>query len=128
MKLESPLVCDPNLKIPSLFEAVTGKMPIVEQPEPPPELVKYRMLGKFDKARAGDEFFRKEEIAEYLETKWKRELHNRTCFQWLVELKAETTDCYQLQVINNKLKEFAKVIKSTRNACDALLVDVSEYV
>ena len=126
MKLESP--SDSAQSIPSLFEAVTNKSPITQQPEPPHDLMRFRTLSKYEKEKAGSDFFRKEHIVKYLDEKWDRELSNKVGFEWLLELKDETTDSAELQKINMKLREFARVIKDTRNPYDALLVDVSRYV
>ena len=125
MKLESPSGSDQ--KIPSLFEAVTNAVPAQEY-DPPLDLVKFRSLSEFDRARTGPEFFTKEHIKEFLEKKWKRELHNDTSYWWLLQIKKDTTDPGKLTRIGTRLRQFAKAIHETNHPFEGFKRDVSKYL
>jgi len=123
MKLENPSVSDQ--KIPNLYESIVCADPMIDQPQPPPEIMKYRTLSPYEKEKVSVELFRKEHVEAYLDKKWKRELHNRICWLNLRDLKAKTKDTAELFTINQRLAIFARVIQETRNPFQSLKLDLT---
>jgi len=97
-------------------------------PDPPPELVEFRKISRRKREEDGMKFYNQEFIFDYLDDKWKRELYNRTSFEWLHEGYLNTSNTKKRDALANNLAKFRKVMLSYEQPCVALLIDFKNYV
>lgn len=63
---------------------------------------------------------------DYIEKKWRSELHNRDCFLWLWELYQSEKDHDLSHAIETKLAQFKRAILAQENPYPALRLDFKE--
>ena len=105
---------------PSLYDSVMSDEPMVMKEPVPLDLAKFRAMSRYDRERDGPEFFRREHIKNYIEKKWAVELHNKSCYGWLLEIKNIYPD--KEQAINEKIQGFLKAIRRTDKPFTALRI------
>lgn len=115
----------PSDTLPSLFEAVTGENPR-QIPQPPRDFAEFRNLDNKSKLQIQDKFYSQPHIQEYLESKWKAELNNRSSFLWLWELYQTEADPQRKRALAVKLGQF-KVAIARYTPYPALALDMALY-
>ena len=110
----------------SLFESAMSNEPQIV-PDPPAELSLFRSLPREEKFKASEKFYAQDFVQEYLELKWKAELHNRTCFLFLWEGYKRITNREKKDRLEVKLVRFKNVIRDTDHPFKALRINMNEY-
>ena len=100
----------------TLFESVTA-----ENPKRAPERI------TIEEYRSIPESGRDQVNKDYLDKKWKVELHNRDCFLWLWEVYKTETDLQRKHALEVKMSQFRKAIINTQKSYPALMLDFKKY-
>ena len=111
---------------PSLFQAVVNENPR-SAPLPPQDLVEYRLLSKYEQIKVSDKFHQQEHIRQYLEDKWKAEIHNRDCFLWLWEVYQTEHDDQKRHALEVKLTQFKRAIVAQDKPYPSIMLDFTKY-
>ena len=80
-----------------------------------------------DKYAIQDKLFRQKHVIEYLQEKWKAELHNRDSFLSLWEVYETEIDTQRKHALEVKMAQFRKAIINTQNPYSALMLDFTKY-
>ena len=102
--------------------------PMFSEPAPA-ELIQFRNSSRTDKAAAGARFFMQDFMVEYLDKKWKCELHNRANYEWCKQLLLEILpkdDYGTRKKVAEKMYEFVEAIEKTNNPFPAFKIDWSK--
>lgn len=111
----------------SLFSAMLNENPKTASMAPK-ELVEFRSLDKYAQRKSeSDGFFQQPFLQEFLEDKWKAELHNRSTFLWAHELYMTMPEGDEKDKIEVKLKQFKNAIEKTDHPYLALHIDFTKY-
>lgn len=124
-------------RIPTLFESAMANEPIYA-PRPSGDFLDYKnrisnpefkKLPRDEQSKQRGDFCRREDISEYLESKWKAELHNRDNFLMIYQFVKDDRDNERQTEgsVLRKLTKFKKVIKSQQFPFEALAMDFSKY-
>ncbi len=120
----------------SLFQSLVNENPKTPQnykkqdnknPWPPSDLIDYRKMRKFEQFKISEKFHQQEHIKEYLEAKWKAELHNRDTFMYLWDLHKTDQDEKKLHALEVKLSQFKRVIMAQEKPYPVLKLDFINY-
>lgn len=114
-------------KLLSLYDSVIDASPMTIE-DAPVELVEFRKASKFQRLKDGEKFYTQDFIAEYLEHKWKVELHNKTSFLWLWEGYQNTKNKEKKQCLLKKMSEFKQAITSNAYPFQALAIDFTKHL
>ena len=110
----------------SLYEAAMSynPMPI---PDPPSEVSLFRELPRPERERTSDKFYSQDFVIEYFEAKWKAELHNKYCFEFIWEGYKRVNNPKKKDALRARLSLFKVAILSTPRPYRALKMDMSKY-
>lgn len=110
----------------TMFEAVVNENP-QDIPVPPKELTDYRNSTKEERDSMAERFFKQQFIQDYLELKWKAELHNRDCFLNMWNHYQTEKDPAKRSALENKMRMFKYKISNNSHPFRALTLNLLEY-
>jgi len=124
-----------SLQALDIYSEISNLQPRENRLEVPQQLIDFRGLSSVKKNEIRDRIFGLDVVKEYIDKKWKIELHNRDSFLRLFFLYTSTNtypdgnsgDEKVKHAIEQKLTQFKKAIISQSNIFSALQIDFNKF-
>lgn len=111
---------------PTIYDEISCYQP-KEIPERPKEINQFYTNSPAVRAKISNDIFNKIDVVNYLNEKWKAELHNRDCFVRIYQIFTGPGDPKLMAALTAKLTQFKKAILSYKSPCDVLRIDFKKY-